>query len=368
MGHLTFTLEEEDGAARAATLETGHGSIKTPVFMPVGTQASVKGLTPRDLKEAHAQIILSNTYHLFIQPGPELIDKIGGLHKFMCWDRPILTDSGGFQVFSLPKIAIEEDGVQFRFEKGGEPIFLSPEKSMEIQRGLGADIIMAFDECVEYPCSHKKAKDAMERTTRWAKRCLSVPLKDYQNLFGIVQGSTYQDLREKSAKDLIALNFPGYAIGGVSVGEGFDEMIRALDFCAHLLPKQKPRYLMGVGLPQDILEGVERGIDMFDCVIPTRYARSGTLFSFQRKMRITNNEFRKDTYPIDKTCECYTCLNFSRAYIRHLVIAKEILGTMLATIHNTYFYQQFMQRIRQSILEKRFLAFKAEFLKNYRYQ
>ena len=366
MGHLHFTVEHEHQKARATTFETAHGTIKTPVFMPVGTLASVKGLTPRDLKEANAQIILANTYHLFIQPGPDLIEKIGGLHKFMSWDRPILTDSGGFQVFSLPKITIQEEGVQFRFEKEGTPIFLSPEKSMEIQRALGADIIMAFDECSEYPCPSSKAKSAMERTLRWAKRCQTVKLHDYQNLFGIVQGSTYSDLREICTKALVEMDFPGYAVGGVSVGEGLEEMIRVLEFSVHLLPKDKPRYLMGVGLPQDILEAVERGIDMFDCVIPTRYARGGTLFSFQRKMRITNNEFRKDTYPIDTQCSCYTCQNFSRAYLRHLILSKEILGTTLAPIHNTFFYQQFMQRVRQSILENQFSTFKTQFLKTYR--
>jgi queuine tRNA-ribosyltransferase len=366
MTALKFKVEHCDGQARAGTLELAHGLVHTPVFMPVGTQATIKGLTPQQIKDANVQILLANTYHLYIQPGSALIDKAGGLHSFMKWDRPILTDSGGFQVFSLPKVAISEEGVRFCFEKDGESVFLTPEKSMETQRELGADIIMAFDECSEYPCPYAKAKEAMERTLRWAKRCQSVPLKPYQNLFGIVQGSTYADLRKHCTNALLQLNFPGYAIGGVSVGEGFEELVRVLDYSVPWLPPEKPRYLMGVGLPQDILAGVERGIDMFDCVIPTRYARGGTLFSFKRKMRITNKEFRKDLYPIDTQCLCYTCQHFSRSYLCHLITAKEILGTVLASIHNIFFYQELLKRIRNAILENRFESFKNDFLHNYR--
>lgn len=334
--------------------------------MPVGTAATVKAMLPRDVRETGAQMVLGNTYHLSIQPGEELIEKLGGLHAFMGWDGPILTDSGGFQVFSLPGREIEEEGVRFKYEVSGERILLSPERSMEIQQKLGADIVMAFDECIPYPVDPDYASGSVDRTLRWAERCLSAfDGGDRQFLFGIVQGSVFADLRRHCAQALAAMPFNGYAIGGVSVGEGLDNLKKVVDFTERHLPADRVRYLMGVGLPEDILESIERGMDIFDCVIPTRYGRSGTLFTVRGRIRIEHNRYRRDGYPIDRSCDCYACQNFSRAYVRHLFLTREFLGTMLASIHNVRFYQRLVANARAAIEEGRFSEWKGEFLAAY---
>ncbi len=357
--------KSKNGKARLGELRVRGQAIPTPVFMPVGTVAAVRATTPFELKRTGATIILANTYHLSIKPGEKLVEKAGGLHKFMGWDGPILTDSGGFQIFSLPKIRVTDEGVSFQYEKGGKPIFLTPERSMEIQNCLGADIIMPLDECAPYPCEYTVARKAMMRTTSWAKRCKKAHKNEKQTLFGIVQGSTYPDLRKASLDALQEIGFVGYAIGGVSVGEGLDLMKRVLDDTTPYLPESTPRYLMGVGLPEDIIFSVERGIDMFDCVIPTRYARNGTVFTNRGKLRITNKDYKRDFYPLDPNCRCYTCQNFTRAYVRHLFDSNEILGPMLASIHNLYFYQELMTRIRLAISDGNFLKFKSDFLGQY---
>ncbi len=361
---LSFSLEATNTgcSARAGRLRTPHGETLTPVFMPVGTHGALKALTPRQVDESGATIVLANTYHLAIRPGEALVEKSGGLHGFMRWPHTILTDSGGFQVFSLPGTKIDDDGVKFRYEKGGEAVTLTPERSMEIQMTLGADIIMAFDECVPFPCERSRAERAMHRTLAWAKRCQARHDKADQALFGIVQGSTYEDLRRQSARDLVRLDFPGYAIGGVSVGEGLELLKQVVSWAAPELPEDRPRYLMGVGLPEDILESIERGIDMFDCVIPTRYARSATLFTFRGRIRVTNRRYRRDLFPVEPNCSCYTCREFTRAYLHHLFQSGEILGQILASIHNVSFYQMIMQQAREAILENRFPEHKARFL------
>jgi queuine tRNA-ribosyltransferase len=364
---IRFTLHQKDPktAARRGTIITPHGPIETPIFMPVGTHAAMKAMTPLQVEETGAQIILSNTYHLHLRPGEQLVAKAGGLHKFMGWNRPILTDSGGFQVFSLPNKRITEDGVFFKHEITGEEIFLDPASAMRIQEDLGADIIMAFDECIPYPCDKSYARKSTEKTIRWAQQCMQAQKRKDQALFAIVQGSVYNDLREMCAKELVQMDFPGYAIGGVSVGEGLDLLKRVVEFTEPHLPVDKPRYLMGVGLPEDILESVERGMDMFDCVIPTRYARSATLFTFRGKIRLTNRNYRRDFYPIDPNCTCYTCRNFTRAYIHHLFNANEVLSAILASIHNVHFYLQMMAEIRQSIENGTFSNYKQNFLLAY---
>ena len=364
---LQFTLLHEDPKSRArrGRLETPHGAIETPIFMPVGTHGALKAMSPAQAEETGAQIILSNTYHLHLQPGEGLIKKAGGLHKFMNWPRPILTDSGGFQVFSLPKKRIGEDGVHFRHELSGEEIFLGPKEAMQIQNDLGADIIMAFDECIPYPSSHDYAAKSIKKTLRWAEKCLKSHNRQDQALFGIVQGSVYPDLRKECAEQLTSMEFPGYAVGGVSVGEGLELLKKVVDYTAPFLPENKPRYLMGVGLPEDILESIERGMDMFDCVIPTRYARGGTLFTVRGRIRIEHNRYRRDAYPIDRSCDCHACAHFTRAYIRHLFLGKELLGTMLATIHNLRFYQKLMADIREAIEQRSLGAFRREFLSRY---
>ncbi len=351
--------------ARLGKITTGHGKIETPIFMPVGTAAAMKAMTMDQLKAAKAQIVLSNAYHLNMQPGPDLVEKLGGLHGFMGWSGPILTDSGGFQVFSLPGRTVDENGVTFRYTKKSSQIVLTPEKSIQIQNSLGADIIMAFDECVEHPTTHEYAKAALERTLRWARRCMEYHKNPNQALFGISQGALFKDLRQEGIKALIDMDLPGYALGGLSVGEGIENMKKVLDFSAPCLPDDKPRYVMGIGLPEDILEAVERGIDMMDCVIPTKYARSGTLFTHWGKIRISNREFRNDKFPVDTNCDCYTCSNFSRAYLHHLFSANEILGATLTSIHNVRFFLGLMEKIRKSIRENRFLKFKDEFLQLY---
>ncbi len=355
--------------ARLGRLYTPHGVIDTPTFMPVGTQATVKAMSPAELKEIGAQIILSNTYHLYIRPGHKLVEQAGGLHGFMNWDRPILTDSGGFQVFSLNDLRkISEEGVEFKSHLDGSKHFFTPEYVMEIERALGADIIMAFDECTPYPCEHDYAKKSMERTIRWLKRCKeSHHNTGKQALFGIVQGSTYKDLRIESARRTVEVELPGYAIGGLSVGEPKDLMNEVLDYTVPELPKDKPRYLMGVGSPDCLIDGSIRGIDMFDCVLPTRIARNGTVMTSKGKLVVRNAEFSEDFLPMDENCDCYACRNFSRAYIRHLIKAGEILGGRLTTIHNLRFLQNLMGQIREAIREDRLQSFRNEFFENYGY-
>lgn len=353
--------------ARLGRLHTPHGVIETPIFMPVGTQATVKAMTPEELKDMNAQIILSNTYHLYLRPGHELVKEAGGLHKFMNWDRPILTDSGGFQVFSLgPLRKITEEGVQFQSHLDGSRHFLTPEKVMEIENALGADIIMAFDECAPYPAEHDYVKKSLERTTRWAVRCKEAHKNtENQALFGIVQGGTYRDLREQSAKELVALDFPGYSIGGLSVGEPKDLMYEVLDYTTPLLPKDKPRYLMGVGSPDALIEGTIRGIDMFDCVLPTRIARNGTAMTSEGQIAIKNAKYTHDFTPLDPNCDCYCCRNYTRAYLRHLYKADEILSARLMSTHNLHFLLNLMKQVRQAIMDDRLMDFRNEFFAKY---
>ena len=351
--------------ARLGKITTARGEVQTPLFMPVATQAALKALTPETAANAGARILLANAYHLHIQPGESLIASLGGLHAFMNWPHLIITDSGGYQVFSLPNRTIDEEGVRFQFQKDGTPVVLTPERSIEIQEKLGADIIMAFDECVAYPASYNYAKQAMERTARWAKRCKTAHGDTGQSLFGIVQGSTYPDLRKASAEMTRELDLPGIAVGGLSVGEGLDVMIEVLSHTVPHLPVDKPRYLMGVGLPEDILAYVEMGMDISDCVIPTKYARSGILFTGVGRMRITRREYRKDKFPPDTNCQCYTCQHYSRAYLHHLFAADEILAHTLASLHNVHFYLELMRRIREAIEQERFGTFKKDFLNTY---
>jgi queuine tRNA-ribosyltransferase len=352
-------------AARRGRLSTPHGVIETPIFMPVGTHGALKALTPAQVEETGAQIILSNTYHLHLSPGEGLVEKAGGLHRFMNWQGPILTDSGGFQVFSLPKKRITETGVFFRHENTGEEIFLGPQEAMQIQNTLGADIIMAFDECIPFPATHDYASKSIRKTLRWAEECIKHQARKDQALFGIVQGGIYEDLRQECARIMGDMDFPGYAVGGVSVGEGLELLKKVVDYTAPMLPVHKPRYLMGVGLPEDILESVERGMDMFDCVIPTRYARSATLFTKRGKIRLTNRRYRRDFFPVDPSCDCYCCRNFSRAYLHHLFRSNEILSATLSAIHNVQFYLNMMKQARQAIEQNDFKAFKTEFLGEY---
>ncbi|MEG6611754.1 tRNA guanosine(34) transglycosylase Tgt [Pseudoclostridium thermosuccinogenes] len=355
--------------ARLGRVHTPHGSFDTPVFMPVGTQATVKGMSPDELKEIDAKIILSNTYHLYLRPGQEIIRKAGGLHSFMNWDRPILTDSGGFQVFSLGSFRkIEEDGVTFKSHIDGSRHFISPEKAVEIQNDLGSDIIMCFDECTPYPAEYDYAKKSLERTTRWAKRCKEAHKNtERQALFGIVQGGVYKDLREQSAKELVALDFPGYSIGGLSVGEPAELMYEMLECTVPLLPEDKPRYLMGVGSPDYLVEGAIRGIDMFDCVLPTRIGRNGTVMTSRGRIIVRDAKYARDFSPIDPECDCYACRNFTRAYIRHLLKVDEVLGIRLTTWHNLRFLINLMKKVRQAIMEDRLGDFRDEFFENYGY-
>ena len=372
MSAIKYELIHEckQSGARRGRIYTPHGVIETPIFMPVGTQATVKSLTPEELKEeVKASIILSNTYHLYLRPGNKLIKQAGGLHKFMNWDKAILTDSGGFQVFSLGDLRkISEEGVEFKSHLDGSKHFLSPEKAIEIENDLGADIIMAFDECVEYPATYEYTKNSMERTTRWAIRCKNAHKNtENQALFGIVQGGMYKDLREKSANGLVKLDLPGYAVGGLSVGEPKELMCDILEFTTKLLPKEKPRYLMGVGTPDYLLEAVIRGIDMCDCVLPTRIARNGTAMTSKGKLVIRNKTFEEDFSVLDDECDCYTCRNSTRAYIRHLLKAKEILGVRLLSIHNLRFLTKLMERVKIEIENDNLLSFKNEFYRKYGY-
>jgi queuine tRNA-ribosyltransferase len=362
-----FALEATSGRARAGSLATPHGSVRTPAFMPVGTHGAVKALTPDQVRATGAEIVLANTYHLALRPGEELVRKLGGLHRFMRWEGPILTDSGGFQVFSLPKKEIGDRGVRFRNEVDGSEIFLTPERSIEIQNALGADVIMAFDECTPYPADEALARAGVNRTLAWTERCLRAhAAADRQALFGIVQGSVYPALRDECAAALVAMDLPGYAIGGVSVGEGHDLLCRITAHTAPRLPERKPRYLMGVGLPEDLLAAIGFGIDLFDCVIPTRYARSASVFTVRGRIRLSHRRYRRDAYPIDTSCSCATCAGgYSRAYLHHLFAANEILSAVLASVHNLHFYQRLVREARQAIFAGRFDEFRREFLGAY---
>ncbi len=353
--------------ARLGILHTPHGSFETPMFMPVGTLATVKTLSPEELKEMGAGVILSNAYHLWLRPGHDIVKEAGGLHSFMNWDRGILTDSGGFQVFSLSEFRrIEEEGVYFRNHLNGDKLFLSPEKAMEIQNALGSDIMMAFDECPPYPATHEYMKRSVERTSRWAERCLKAHQRpNEQGLFGIVQGGEFEDLRKQSAQDLVSLDFPGYAVGGLSVGEPKEVMNRVLEFTTPLLPANKPRYLMGVGSPDSLIDGAIRGIDMFDCVLPTRIGRNGTVMTSEGRVVIKNAKYARDFSPLDPNCDCYTCRNYTRAYIRHLIKCDETFGIRLTSYHNVYFLIKLMEQVRQAIREDRLGDFREQFFEQY---
>lgn len=357
----------KQSGARLGRVHTPHGVIDTPTFMPVGTLATVKTMSPEELKAMDAHIILSNTYHLFLRPGHDIVKEAGGLHKFMNWDRPILTDSGGFQVFSLSDMRkITEEGVHFRSHLNGDKLFISPEVAMEIQNALGSDIMMAFDECPPYPAEYEYVKQSTERTSRWAERCLKSHARpEDQALFGIVQGGMHEDLRRQSARDLTSMDFPGYAIGGLSVGESKQLMYEVLDYTVPLLPNNKPRYLMGVGSPDALIEGSIRGVDMFDCVLPTRIARNGTTMTSQGRLVVRNAQYARDYGPLDPECDCYTCRNYSRAYLRHLIKSDETFGLRLTTYHNLHFLLNLMRNVRQSIMEDRLLDFRDEFFDKY---
>ncbi|NLZ17063.1 MAG: tRNA guanosine(34) transglycosylase Tgt [Desulfobulbaceae bacterium] len=356
------SFQSSECHARCGQLKTLHGEIETPVFMPVGTQATVKGMTPEALKEVGAQIILGNTYHLYLRPGHELIREFGGLHQFMHWDRPILTDSGGFQIFSLQELAkISEKGVAFRSHLDGSPLFLSPEDAVHVQEALGSDIMMALDTCIPYPASRDETIRATALTNRWAKRCRVAQPQTGQLLFGIIQGGMYSDLRLEAIQELQDIGFDGYALGGLSVGEPKEEMLAILAECGHRMPRDHARYLMGVGTPEDLVEGVFHGIDMFDCVMPTRNARNGMLFTSQGRVVIKNACFQKDASPLDPCCTCYTCRHYSRAYLRHLFQSREILAYQLNSIHNLHYYCTLMADMREAIQQDRFLAFRSEF-------
>jgi len=354
---MRFDLQKMDGSARLGRIETEHGLIETPVFMPVGTRAAVKTLTSRHLEELEAKIILGNTYHLMLRPGVEVMEKAGGLHAFMNWDRPILTDSGGFQVFSLSDLnEVTDNGVTFRSHIDGARFYMGPKESMEIQKILGSDIVMAFDQCIQYPAAREEAERALQRTTDWGRACRDYPLRPHQNLFGIVQGGVYPDLRERSAKELTSLEFDGYAIGGLSVGEPAEIMNDMIEATEPHLPKERPRYLMGVGTPRNIVDAVKRGVDMFDCVMPTRNARNGTAFTWQGKINIKAGRYADDFNALDPDLDCYTS-QFSKAYIRHLLNVDEITGLTLVTIQNIAFYLDMMKKLREAIQEGTFEQF-----------
>ena len=369
MAAVTYELIKicKQSGARLGRLHTPHGVIDTPTFMPVGTQASVKGISPQELRALNAGIILSNTYHLYLRPGHELIREAGGLHRFMNWDGAILADSGGFQVFSLSRLRkITEEGVQFRSHIDGSKHFLSPEKVMEIETALGADIIMAFDECAPYPADYEYTKKSMYLTSRWAERCLKAHTQTQQQaLFGIVQGGMYADLRKISARDLVSLDFPGYGIGGLSVGEPAELMYQMLEETVPVLPENKPRYLMGVGSPDYLIEGAIRGIDMFDCVLPTRIGRNGTVMTSKGRVIVRDAKYSRDFTPMDEECSCFACRNHTKAYVRHLLKAGEMYGLRLTTIHNLSFLTNLMKSIRCAILEDRLLDFRKEFYAKY---
>jgi queuine tRNA-ribosyltransferase len=366
---VKFSLVAQDGNARAGVMETEHGFVETPVFMPVGTQGAVKAIEPRELNEVGAQLILGNTYHLYLRPGEEILQAAGGLHRFMNWQRPILTDSGGYQVFSLMDLrTIEEEGVKFRSHLDGSEHFFTPERVVQIQRIIGSDVMMVLDECTPYPCEEAYAKASNERTLRWAGRCKeeferSAGMYGFrQSQFGIVQGSVFPAIREQSAKALEAMTFDGYAIGGLAVGEPAEEMYAMTELVTQILPTDRPRYLMGVGKPENLLESIERGVDMFDCVMPTRNARNGMLFTRTGSINIRNAVHKNRFEPVDGDCPCYTCKNFDAAYLRHLFTAKEILGLQLATIHNLAFYLWLLREARRAILGRTYSAWKRQAL------
>ena len=367
---IKYTLlhKDENSNARYGSLQTNYGTFETPMFMPVGTKATVKSLTPEELKEAHSGIILSNTYHLWLRPGEDTVDKAGGLHKFMNYDGPILTDSGGFQVFSLVKNKekdITEEGVHFKSHIDGSKLFLTPEKSIQIQNKLDSDIAMSFDECPPYPVSYEYMKKSVERTLRWAARGKKAHSNPNQSLFGIVQGGEFEDLREYSCKETVKLDFDGYSIGGTSVGEDKDTMYKMIDYGIKYLPTDKVRYLMGVGDPIDIIEGVIRGVDIFDCVLPTRIARHGQAFTREGKINFNNAKYKEDFSPVEEGCDCYTCKNYTKAYIRHLITTDEMLGGRLLSIHNIRFLIKLTEELRDAIKENRVLEYKEEFLSKY---
>ncbi len=369
---LNFVAEGKDSncKARAGYFITDHGIVKTPIFLPVGTQGAVKAVRKDSLEsDIKAEIVLSNTYHLYLRPGTEVLEKAGGLHRFMNWGRPILTDSGGYQIFSLTELRqLKPDGVEFRSHLDGSKHFFSPEKIINIQRSIGSDIIMSLDECTPFPCDYEYADNSMQLTSKWAilnKEAFEKSKSLYghiQYLFGIIQGSIYKDLREKSAKDLLNLNFDGYAVGGLAVGEPVEKMYEIVDFTTDFMPENKVRYLMGVGKPENILEAIERGIDMFDCVMPTRNARNSYLFTSEGVLAMRNSKYKDDFNSIDKNCECYTCMNFSRAYLRHLFIAKEIVALELASIHNLHFYLELVKEARKKIIQGSFLDWKSKII------
>ena len=360
--------KDENSDARYGKLTTNYGTFETPMFMPVGTRATVKSLTPEELKEAHSGIILSNTYHLWLRPGEDVIDHCGGLHKFMNYDGPILTDSGGFQVFSLAKNKekdITEEGVHFKSHIDGKDLFLTPEKSIQIQNKLDSDIAMSFDECPPYPVTYDYMKNSVDRTLRWAARGKKVHNNPNQSLFGIVQGGEFKDLREHSCKETVKMDFDGYSIGGTSVGEDKDTMYKMIDYAIKYLPKDKVRYLMGVGDPIDIIEGVIRGVDIFDCVLPTRIARHGQAFTRTGKINLNNAQYKEDLAPVEEGCDCYTCRHYSRAYIRHLITTGEMLGGRLLSIHNIRFLTKLTEELREAIKENRVEEYREEFIKKY---
>ena len=366
MFEYKIIAEDKETGARAGEFTTPHGIIKTPVFMPVGTQATVKAIIPEELEALGAQIILSNTYHLYMRPGEDIVAEAGGLHRFMNWKHPILTDSGGFQVFSLGDLRkITEDGVEFRSHIDGSKHFMRPEDSIAIQEKLGADIIMAFDECVKLPAEQDYSQKSMERTVRWAKRCKEFHSREDQALFGIVQGCTFEKQRIECARLLQEIDFPGYAIGGLSVGESHEEMYRILDCTVPELPKEKPRYLMGVGFPTNLVEGIARGIDMFDCVLPTRNGRNGTVFTHEGRMNLKNLKYARDFTAMDPHCGCYACRNYTRAYIRHLHTAGEILAARLCSLHNVHFLVNLVAEARQAIIDGRFAQFRRNFMETF---
>ncbi len=359
---MQFEVATTDGKARRGELSFPRGTVQTPAFMPVGTYGTVKGMLPRDIQQIGAEIILGNTFHLMLRPGTEVVKQHGDLHDFIHWQGPILTDSGGFQVFSLGDMRkISEQGVNFKSPIDGSPVFIDPEKSMQVQRDLGSDVVMIFDECTPYPASEKQARDSMELSLRWAARSKQAHGDNPAALFGIVQGGMYEKLRDQSLAGLVDIGFDGYAIGGLSVGEPKEDMIRILDSLADTMPADRPRYLMGVGKPADLVEGVRRGVDMFDCVMPTRNARNGHLFTSHGVVKIRNAKYRNDTSPLDSECDCYTCQNFSRGYLHHLEKCGEMLGAQLNTIHNLRYYQRLMQDLRTAIEQHRLDEYTEEF-------
>jgi queuine tRNA-ribosyltransferase len=361
---VKFTILKKDDktGARIGRLSTGNGEVSTPAFLPVGTAGSVKAMTPKELVELGVEMILGNAYHLYLRPGSKVVAELGGLHRFISWSRPILTDSGGFQIFSHAKLRkVTDEGVTFQSHLDGSYHFISPEKAIEIQEDLGADIIMTLDECIPYPASYAEAQDALERTQQWSERCKQFHRRTDQALFGIVQGGFFMDLREKGAKDLVRLGFDGYALGGLSVGETPQTRREVLSRILPMLPEDRPRYLMGIGTPEDLVEGVIRGADLFDCVMPTRHARTGFLFTSSGRVIIKNAQYAKDERPVDPDCDCYTCRNFSRAYLRYLYLAGEILSARLNTIHNLWYYLSLMKDLRQAVIENRVTEFRERF-------